>query len=391
LTRILNGSAAPFVPVAPVYEGLGPLEFFWMERRWQTWSGLLDETGTDRLPVAHETYLEVETSLYLDALENYYPPPAWLSLPTNRTPEETAGSAVIRRGPDLFWQSPGGEETWLPPGRATLHERQTREGGLPYAGLWDRGHRAEDAEDGSAASEPEPTQEEVEAEVDSGRYEVARALLGQFHGILPLYFYAISPYGQLLGKLGFQGLMTWMVERPDRVHRLLEEGIPRLTRQLAAAQQLSVGAVFLEECLASADLISPALYREFVFPYTRRALEFFESRGLRTVLYFSGNLMPRLQDLRQLPWRALSFEEDRKNYGIDLAEVRRVMGPDRVLFGNVDASFLERASDDQTMLEVDRQVSVGGPERFVLSVGSPFTPGTSLERVRLFCKSTRPR
>jgi uroporphyrinogen-III decarboxylase len=100
--------------------------------------------------------------------------------------------------------------------------------------------------------------------------------------------------------------------------------------------------------------------------------------------------MPLLEDLKQLPWTALSFEEDRKDYGIDLAEVRRVMGPDRVLYGNVDAPFIEKASDAELLREVERQIEVAGRGGgFVLSPGSPFTPDTRLARVRFFCESTQ--
>jgi len=106
------------------------------------------------------------------------------------------------------------------------------------------------------------------------------------------------------------------------------------------------------------------------------------------VLYFSGNLMPLLPRLNELPFTAIAFEEDRKNYGIGLAAVRRAL-PDKVLFGNVDAAWLERATDREVLDEVKRQIDVAGPDRFVLSVGSPFTPGTSLDRVRFFCESTR--
>jgi uroporphyrinogen decarboxylase len=207
---------------------------------------------------------------------------------------------------------------------------------------------------------------------------------------MPLYASGSSPYNRLLDLLGFQRMMSALIDEPEAVHAILERTLPRPSTRLAAVRRLGVGIMFVEECLASADLISPRMYDEFVFPYTRDTLQFYEDQGFRTVLYFSGNLMPLLERLRELPFTALSFEEDRKNYGIDLAEVRRVMGADRVLFGNVDAHFLEKASDEEVLSEVRRQIDVAGSDgSFVLSVGSPITPGTPLDRVRLFCESTR--
>ena len=66
-----------------------------------------------------------------------------------------------------------------------------------------------------------------------------------------------------------------------------------------------------------------------------------------------------------------------------------MIGPDKVLFGNLDALFVERASDEELLGEVRRQINVAGRHNFILSLGSPLTPGTSLERVRLVTESTR--
>ncbi len=392
LNQVLSGRPSPFVPVAPVYEGLGPLEFHWMQLRWRKWRHLLDAAGTDRLAVDYETYVAVELALYTETIDAYYPPPAWLALPLIQSAERISATAVVRRGTDLYWVSEDGKETWLPPNRAAYASRQVEERASHYYGLWRRGYHADQLGEVIARADTrpfEPTPEEVDRELASGRYQVARALLDRHPNELPLYESYTSPYTELLGLLGFQGMMTSLIEEPRKTHKLLAGGLPRPSPRLAAAEKLGVRIVFVEECLASADLISPQMYREFVFPYTKRTLEFYESRGFRTVLYFSGDLMPLLEDLKRLPWTALSFEEDRKNYGIDLAEVRRVMGPDRVLYGNINAYFLERAGDAEVLVEVRRQVEVGGADRFVLSAGSPFTPGTSLERVRFFCESTR--
>ena len=394
LNLVLNRRPAPFVPVATVYEGIGPLEFHWMALRWRKWQDLLDRARADHLPVGYDTYLELELSIHTETIETCYPPPAWLFLPANTTPSEIAGAQVLRRGADLYWASPDGRETWLAPDRIAYHARQASERSLDFAGLWERGHRADRIEDLDRREAPpstphEPDDAEVEADLASGRYDLARALLERYPGQLPFYTYDSSPYNSLLGLLGFQGMMAALIEEPERAHRILATKLPRPSTHLAVARELGVHIVFVEECLASADLISPAMYREFVFPYTKQALAFYETRGFRTVLYFSGNLMPLLDDLKQLPFTALAFEEDRKNYGIDLAQVRRSMGPDRVLFGNVDAPFIEHASDEDLLAEVRRQIDTAGPERFVLSAGSPLTPDTSLERVRSFCLSTR--
>jgi len=392
LNRVLNGQPAPFVPVAPSYENLGPLQFRRMELTWQHWRARLLAARTDRLPVDYQAHLDVAFAVHTEILDSCYPPPAWMGLSLLPPPADLAGCAVEQRGEDLYWIAAGGQETWLPPDRVTYHARLAEEKTHSYAHLWEAklDLDAIDAlEPQSLLSVNEPTAAEVAAEVASGRYELARRLRTRYHDNLPFYVYTCSPYGGLLGQLGFQGMMYAMSQRPDLVHRLLQQSLPQPSLGFAAARAFGVGLVFMEECLASADLISPQMHLEFAHAYTRPALQFFEDRGFRTVLYFSGNLMPLLPHLNALPFTAISFEENRKDYGIDLAEVRRAL-PDKVLFGNVDAAWLAFATDDEVMAEVRRQLAVAGRDgRYVLSVGSPFTPETSLSRVRFFCESTQ--
>jgi beta-phosphoglucomutase-like phosphatase (HAD superfamily) len=396
LNLVLNKRPAPFVPVAPVYEGLGPLQSHWMTVGWRCWRDCLDQAGASLLPLDYYTYLGHALQVAATILDTVYPPPAWLGMPRNMTPSDIAGCAIARQGDDLFWLDAHGNASWIAPDLASQRETEIAEKAHPYAHLWQEGHHRVDLADMTRRPahqlEPvtDPTLEQADALLVSGRYDLTKALLARYPGNLPLYCYASSPYNALLGMLGFQGMMTAMVEAPDLVHQILESQLPRPAAHLLAARRLGIGIMFVEECLASADLISPRMYLEFSFPYTRRTLQFYEELGFRTVLYFSGNLMPFLSYLRDLPWTALSFEENRKNYGIDLAEVRRVMGPDRVLFGNVDAHWLAAASDQEVLNEARRQVALAGAAgNFVLSVGSPFTPETRLERVRFFCEATQ--
>jgi hypothetical protein len=395
LTRALNAQPAPFVPVAPAYEGLGPLEFHRMVLYWRKWWARLEAAGTDLLPVEHRAHFELELEIHTEILDSVYPPPAWLGMPHTHLASDVAGCAVVRRGEDLFWLSSSGHGEWIPPNRQVYHDTLAAEKTHQYASFWDTPFDASALERALVRPlhdldpVPTPGPEQASALLDSGRYDLAEALLARYEDNLPLYTYDASPYDSLLGTFSFSDMMTAMAERPELVHRVLESRLPRPSASLAAAREFGIGIVFVEECLASADIISPRMYREFAFPYTKQALQFYEDQGFRTVLYFSGNLMPLLDDLNALPFTAISFEEDRKNYGIDLAAVRRAL-PGKVLFGNVDAPFVEKATDDEVMAEVRRQIEVAGREgRYVLSVGSPFTPGTSLERVRFFCESTQ--
>jgi hypothetical protein len=393
VTQVLNGERADYVPIAPSYEFLGPLQFHRMELRWRKWWDRLEQAGADILPVDYESYLQVELELYTDILDSVYPRPAWTSVPHHDTPDGLMGHAVVRRGEDLFWLSPGGHVSWIPPNREAEHDASVAQRSLSWADLWDRSSARAVENAGTRPVHdirpvPEPAEAQAEAITQSRRYDLARALVARYPDQMPLYTHGTSPYNGLEYLFGFQNLMTALIEQPDLVHRILENWLPVKSARLLAERKLGLSLMFVEECMASADILSPKMYLEFAHRYDKPALQLYEDMGFRTVLYFSGNLMPLLPRLNELPFTAIAFEEDRKNYGIGLAAVRRAL-PDKVLFGNVDAAWLERATDREVLDEVKRQIDVAGPDRFVLSVGSPFTPGTSLDRVRFFCESTR--
>jgi len=395
VSRLLNGQAVSPVPVAPVYEGLGPLEDFRHRLWWRKWRDRLDQANTEVLPLDYQTYLAVELEIRTDILEGPYPPPTWMHLSENSSQEDVAGCAIVRRGEELYWLSEQGEASWIAPSLRAKEEQLTAEKVYRWTMRWDEGGDPEALDKVPQIPQhalqpiPEPASGQAETWSRSTRYDAARALQARYRDRLALYVAYGTPFNNVWDVLGFQKTMYALVEQPKAMHRLLEERLPRPSARFTGERLLGAGVIHVEDCMSSADLISPEMYREFAFPYTKQMLEFFEKLGFRTVLYFSGNLMPLLNQLKELPFTALAFEEDRKGYGIDLAEVRRVMGPDRVLFGNIDASFVETASDEQVLAEVRRQIDVAGPDNFIVSPGSPMTPGTSLERVRLFLESTQ--
>jgi hypothetical protein len=387
----MHGQPVDFVPVALAYEGLGPLQYLRTERNWQLWWKRLDEAKTDVLPVSYEMQLAHELEIETEILDAIYMRPAWAHVRGNQTAEEIAGCAVVKRGNDLFWLRPDGTASRIAP---TLRGEEAR-AGSSWSDLWDRGETEAVVDKAAAESEhvlrpvPEPTPEQVGALVDSQAWDLAKALAARFKDQLPQYTGGVSPYNGLPYTLGFQALMYALTEMPEKLHRILDNWIPQPSARVTAERELGISLMHVEECMASADIISPKMYQEFAFQYDKPALEFYEGMGFRTMLYFSGNLMPFLKYLKELPFTALCCEEDRKNYGIDLAEVRRIIGPDKVLFGNLDALFVQNTSDEELLAEVKRQIDVAGPHNFILSLGSPLTPRTRLERVRLVTESTR--
>ena len=58
--------------------------------------------------------------------------------------------------------------------------------------------------------------------------------------------------------------------------------------------------------------------------------------------------------------------------------------------GNIDVyETVEKGSDEKWVCEVEKQIKSAGPDRFIISCGSPITPDTSPWRLRDFIQTAK--
>jgi uroporphyrinogen decarboxylase len=144
--------------------------------------------------------------------------------------------------------------------------------------------------------------------------------------------------------------------------------------------------IWIEDCMS--DMISPAQFRDFALPYLRGITEAAREAGLYTVHYFCGRPNDRWDLLLDSGADALSLEESKKTFLIDIMEVAGIVQGRMALLGNIDAiGIVEQGSDATLQGEVLRQCEAGrrNGNRFLVSLGSPVTPDTPLRRVRQYC------
>lgn len=206
-----------------------------------------------------------------------------------------------------------------------------------------------------------------------------------------LYTGDSAPFWMLYDLLGFEGMMTTLHDAPKLVFEIMEVALDATLEYAQAFKDAGGHGIRIEECLVSADMISPRMYERFVLPYEERLFDQIRRIGLKSILYFCGDVVPRLPALRQLPIDALMVEESKKNFVIDIGEVRAVVGPNLCLLGNVDAyGIIEKATEAEVAAEAARQIRVAGCEgAFIVGLGSPLTLTTPPERVDLFIRSAR--
>ncbi|MBI3947065.1 MAG: hypothetical protein HY321_14160 [Armatimonadetes bacterium] len=228
---------------------------------------------------------------------------------------------------------------------------------------------------------------------DEGALDHPRRALAAFGFECFVFATVNAPFWLAHNYLTFQGLMLATVEQQELLTRLLERLTERELEKVRALAMAGAHGVWIEDCYSGADLISPAQFRRFALPYVARVIAEIEGLGMRAVYYFCGDVTGRLEDLVSARPSALSLEESKKGFRIELAEVAEVVRGRCALLGNLDAiHLLERGGDEALRQAVAAQAEVGRRwPRFAFSLGSPVTALTPVSRVCRFIDLARER
>jgi len=139
-----------------------------------------------------------------------------------------------------------------------------------------------------------------------------------------------GPWTTAIGLRGANELIRDALKDPDYVHELME-----LTSQVAisfmeAITPLKVGLSY-SEAPASCSLISPKMYRDFIFPYHKRIVDYFKEKKAGIGLHICGYADPILEDMVNTGVTNISIDAPS-----NLAKAAEVTRGKAVLIGNVD-------------------------------------------------------
>ena len=219
---------------------------------------------------------------------------------------------------------------------------------------------------------------------DDGRGDLAATLKAARPDLLP-YAAVTSPFWGGYRLWGFEGLMVRAAADPDLVAHACARLADRAVADVARAAQRGAAAIWIEECFT--DALSPAAFARLHLPHLRRVVEAIGAAGLRSVYYYCGDPAGKWDLLLDAGADALALEESKKGFTIDIDDVVERVGGRCAVFGNLDAvGVLQDGSEADLRAEIERQLAAGRRHgrRFVMSLGSPVTPGTPLSRVRRY-------
>lgn len=233
---------------------------------------------------------------------------------------------------------------------------------------------------------PEPSVFCRQAFIAEGKAELATRLLREYGQELFPIHHVSSPLWSCYSLWGFEGMMTMIAERPELVEYVCQRSLKQSSHIVQRAAALGAAGIWIEDCMT--DMISPAAFARLNVAFLRPLVDEIRALGMKSIYYFCGDPMGKWEQLLAVGADALSLEESKKGFSIDIEDVvERVRGR-CVVLGNLDAiHLLETGSEDALRAEIARQIAAGrrNGSRFIMSIGSPVTPGTSVRRVRLYC------
>lgn len=226
-------------------------------------------------------------------------------------------------------------------------------------------------------------------EITDGRDDLSKAVMsGYGSGLYPISHVG-SPLWSLYSTWGYEGLMMMIGCRPELVRRACERLYPKILSRVRNGVALGARALWMEECLT--DQISPKAFAEINVPIMTKLVEGIRELGAKSIYYYCGDPAGKLDHILSVGSDAVSLEESKKGFVVDILEIAKKVKGRCVLLGNLDAvGALQNGSEEQLRSAIEYQIEAGRANggRFVMSLGMPVAPDTPPSRVLLYCDLT---
>jgi uroporphyrinogen decarboxylase len=135
-------------------------------------------------------------------------------------------------------------------------------------------------------------------------------------------------------------------------------------------------------CFNTGPFLSPNMFGEFITPYLAMLTQAYRELGFFVIKHTDGNIMPILDQLVQTHPHALhSLDPQGK---VDIAEVKRLVGDNVCLIGNVNCGMLDTGTDEEVIASAHYALQHGMPGGgYIFSTSNCIYTGMRLSRYEL--------
>ena len=154
---------------------------------------------------------------------------------------------------------------------------------------------------------------------------------------------------------------TMMFEEPEKLN---EQTKVRLERSLNRARKLDEWGHLLDGYTLCSDycfnvnpFFSPDAFDELIAPFLKEVIAEYRKMGYYTIKHTDGNIMPILKQIADCKPDAIHSLDPQG--GVSIPEVRKIVGPDIALIGNVNCGLLQTGTDEECRADVMRSLREG--------------------------------
>lgn len=141
-------------------------------------------------------------------------------------------------------------------------------------------------------------------------------------------------------------------------------------------------------CFNSGPFLSPAMFGEFVTPFLARQTAAFKEAGAFTIKHTDGDIMPILDQLIYCKPDALHSLDPAA--GIDIAEVKRMIGGKVCLIGNVNCALLHIGTKEEIVQSARYALEHGMPGGgYIFSTSNCVFKGMPLENYLIMLETRK--
>lgn len=181
-----------------------------------------------------------------------------------------------------------------------------------------------------------------------------------------------------------------IADDPDGVKERAEIMAQAAIKRNKVLRENGIDCLFLcsDYCYNSGPFISPDMFEEFIQPYLYKIIDEARKDGLYTIKHTDGNIMPILNQLVDCHPHAIHSIDPMA--GMDIKEVKKLVGDKVCLCGNVNCAMLQTGTDEDIVASAEYcliNASQGGGYIFCTS-NIPFK-GMNPERYKLVLDTWR--
>lgn len=153
----------------------------------------------------------------------------------------------------------------------------------------------------------------------------------------------------------------WLADKPDEALEFADKNarnaIERNKRLIDAGFD---SFIFCDDyCFNNGPFLSPAMFAEFVQPFLARIVKATKDAGAYVIKHTDGNIMPILDQLVAAEPHALHSIDPMA--GVDIREVKRLVGDKVCLCGNVHCAALQTGTDEEVIASAEYCLTYAKP------------------------------